>query len=174
MRDNKTKMLVIVGLFAALTTIATMVIKVPTIATNGYTHIGDTMVYLCGAILGPIVGGLAAAIGSALADLFLGYPVYIAPTFVIKGLDAFVVGLIFKKTIQSDAPLVKKLVTLIVGILFGGAIMVGGYFLFGSYMYGVEGAVTSVVPNIGQAAVGGILAIPLFVALDKAKIRNYM
>ena len=40
------------AMLAALTCIATMVIKVPTIGTNGYVNIGDSVVVLSMWILG--------------------------------------------------------------------------------------------------------------------------
>ena len=38
--------IVITALFAALACVATMIIKVPTVGTNGYVNIGDTIVLL--------------------------------------------------------------------------------------------------------------------------------
>ena len=60
------------AMLAALTCIATMVIKVPTIGTNGYVNIGDSVVVLSMWILGNPYGALAAGIGSGLADLISG------------------------------------------------------------------------------------------------------
>ena len=59
------------AMLAALPCIATMVIKVPTIGTNGYVNIGDSVVVLSMWILGNPYGALAAGIGSGLADLRL-------------------------------------------------------------------------------------------------------
>jgi uncharacterized membrane protein len=71
-----------------------MVIKIPTL-TGGYMNIGDGMVLLCGFILGPVWGSLAAGIGSMLADL-VGYPIYAIATFLIKALMAFVAYFLMK------------------------------------------------------------------------------
>ena len=49
---KSTKKLVIGALMAALTCIATMIIKIPT-PTLGYIHLGDGLVLLCGIVLGP-------------------------------------------------------------------------------------------------------------------------
>ena len=65
----KTKKIIITALFAALTCVATMIVKIPT-PTMGYIHPGDAIVLLSGFILGPVYGGLAAGIGSAFSDLF--------------------------------------------------------------------------------------------------------
>ena len=74
------KTLVIAALMAALTCMATMIIQLPT-PTFGYIHLGDTFVILCGIILGPVIGGLAAGIGSMMADILSSYAIYAIPTF---------------------------------------------------------------------------------------------
>ncbi|MBO5489614.1 MAG: ECF transporter S component, partial [Eubacterium sp.] len=73
------------ALFAALTCVATMVIRIPVPATGGYLNLGDGFVILCGILLGPAYGFLAAGIGSGLADLLAGYTQYVPGTFLIKG-----------------------------------------------------------------------------------------
>ena len=57
------------ALMAAMACVATMVIKIPIPATGGYINLGDCIVLLSGIILGPVYGGIAAGLGSALADL---------------------------------------------------------------------------------------------------------
>ena len=69
---KNTKKMVTAALLAAFTCIATMIIKIPT-PTFGYIHLGDGLVLLCGIILGPGIGALAAGIGSMFADIFSGY-----------------------------------------------------------------------------------------------------
>lgn len=163
------KKLVLSGLMAALVTVGTMIIQIPT-PTKGYIHIGDSMVYLSGIVLGPAVGSLAAAIGSMFADLFSGYGIYAPATFVIKGLDAFVVGYIYHKMIGEHASMTKKLTSFSIAVLLGGAIMVGGYFAYESILYGFAAAAPGIVGNITQAVGGGILAAPLLLAFDKTKL----
>lgn len=85
-----------VGMFAALTLLATSVLRIPT-PTFGYIHIGDCFVLLAGFLLGPLYGGLAAGIGSALSDLLAGYAVWVPGTFLIKYLTAAVAGLVFRR-----------------------------------------------------------------------------
>ena len=57
------KKLVTAALFAALACAATMAVRIPTPGTGGYIHPGDAVVILCGVILGPGWGFLAAGIG---------------------------------------------------------------------------------------------------------------
>lgn len=51
MKDSKIRKLVMAALLAALTYVATTVIKIPT-PTGGYVHPGDGMVLLSGWLLG--------------------------------------------------------------------------------------------------------------------------
>ena len=63
--NNNLKKLILAALFAALSCVATMSIRIPTPGTGGYIHPGDAIVILSGVILGPIWGFLAGGIGSA-------------------------------------------------------------------------------------------------------------
>ena len=95
MSDQKLKKLVMAALFAALTTVMTMVIRIPS-PMSGYVNLGDCAVLLSAWILGPGLGCAAAGIGSMLADL-LGYPLYAPGTLVVKGLMALAAGLLFRR-----------------------------------------------------------------------------
>ena len=64
--SQRTRMMVMTAVFAALACVATMVIKVPS-PTGGYMNLGDTVVLLGGYLLGPAWGALAGSIGPALA-----------------------------------------------------------------------------------------------------------
>ena len=86
---DTTQRIVRAALLAALTCVATMIIKIPS-PLKGYLNLGDCVVLLAGWMLPPVYGALAAGLGSGLADLFLGYVVYAPATFVIKGLMALV------------------------------------------------------------------------------------
>ena len=89
MTDVKTGNLVRTAMFAALTCIATFIIKIPTPGTGGYIHPGDALVILSGIFLGPLYGAAAAGIGSAMADILGGYFFYAPVTMLIKGITAF-------------------------------------------------------------------------------------
>lgn len=52
MKNASLRKIIFAALMAALTTVATMIIRIPT-PTQGYIHLGDGMVLLCGALLGP-------------------------------------------------------------------------------------------------------------------------
>jgi len=166
MKNITIRQLTITGLMAALVLVGTMLIQVPT-PTKGYIHIGDSMVYLSGILLGPLLGSIAAALGSMLADLFSGYGIYAPATFVIKGLDALVVGYIYHKIITKDSSGAKKILAFGISVILGGSIMVLGYLSYETVLYGFPTAALGVLGNITQAIGGGVLAAPLMLALDK-------
>ena len=82
MKRINTKQLAAAGLMAALVLAGTMLIQVPT-PTKGYIHIGDSMVYLCGIMLAPVIERWRPG-GSLLADVFSGYGIYAPPHFLLK------------------------------------------------------------------------------------------
>ncbi|WP_129596068.1 ECF transporter S component [Anaerophilus nitritogenes] len=168
MNKMNIRQLTMTGLMTALVLVGTMLIQVPT-PTKGYIHIGDSMVYLSGILLGPVLGSIAAAIGSLFADVFSSYFIYAPATFVIKGLDALIVGYIYHKIVKENDGVSKKLVAFSFSVIVGSVVMVGGYLLFESILYGFKGAVVGIVGNITQGIGGGILAAPLMIALDKVK-----
>ena len=92
----KIKKIVLTALFAALTLVSTIIIRIP--SSTGYIHMGDAMVLLSAYLLGPVNGAFAAGIGSALADITSGYTVFAVPTLIIKALVAFTAGYFYTKS----------------------------------------------------------------------------
>lgn len=169
MTDNKIKKLTLSALFTALTCVATMIIKIPTLGTGGYIHLGDAFVVLSGIFLGPLYGGLAAGIGSALADLLGGYFIYVPITFIVKAVIAVVVALVYHKlTKKIHMPVAK---CLICGI-FSTLLVAFGYFAFEFFIYGA-GAAASIPANLIQGLSGMIISSVLLPVLSKAHLNVY-
>lgn len=164
-----TRNIVIAGLMAALVTVGTMLIQIP-VGMSGYVHLGDSMVYFSGIMFGPVLGGLAAGLGSFLADMLSGYAVYAVPTFIIKALDAAVIALIYKMISGNGESATRKMAAYVIAFIGGSVVMASGYFLFETFMYGVEGAVVGVVPNLFQGIVGGAISIPFFLLFTKSNL----
>ena len=166
-----TKKLAFAALFATLCCVSTLIVTVP--LPNGYFNVGDVFVLLAGWCLGGIWGGAAAAVGSALADLWSGFALYAPATFLIKGLNAALAWLVafsMKKLIKKDS---LDFLSRIVGAIAGEAVMVLGYFLFETVLYGVAGGALALVGNVLQGVCCGALAVILFSALYPIKtVRN--
>lgn len=93
----ETKDFVLCGILMALTTVMTMIVQIPVVGAHGYVNMGDTVVLFSGLYLGKKHGALIGGVGSAMADLISGYGVYSPLTFVTKGLEGFICGLIAER-----------------------------------------------------------------------------
>ncbi|MDR2355196.1 MAG: ECF transporter S component [Clostridiales Family XIII bacterium] len=105
-RSLNVENLILTGLLTALIAVTTIVIAIPVPFTNGYVHPGDSMIFMAVLILGRRRGALAAGLGSALADVFLGYFMWAPFTLVIKACMAFCTGFIIEKCAERRRNLV--------------------------------------------------------------------
>ena len=169
--NTLTKKLAFCALFATLCCVSTLIVTVP--LPNGYFNTGDVFVLLSGWCLGPLYGAVAAAVGSALADLWSGFALYAPATFLIKGLNAALAWLVaysIKKVIKKDS---LDFLSRIVGAIAGETVMVLGYFLFETALYSFAGGAAALVGNALQGVCCGTLAVVLFSALYPIKsVRN--
>lgn len=165
MKNKGLTITITASMMAALTCIATMIIKVPTIGTNGYVNIGDSVVLLSMWILGNPYGALAAGIGSGLADLFSGYGSYVPGTTLIKFLMAFLGYFVYKALSKTKLP---KIVAFILSGIVSELIMVLGYFAYEATIlgYGIPAAL-SIPSNLVQGGTCLVLGTLMIVALSK-------
>lgn len=165
------KEIAVVTALAALACITTLVIRIPIPATGGYFNIGDVFVLFGALWLGPVHGMLIGAIGPTIADA-IGYPQFILATFVVKGLEGLIAGLVAGR----GSNLKRKAVA----AYSGAAVMVVGYFIFEAVVYPVIGrsvpffAVTNasaatleIFPNVFQGVVGATVAFGLWRAVRR-------
>ena len=150
-----TRTIAMSGVLAALVVLATQ-IRIPTAV--GYANLGDGLILAGGVLLGP-VAFFPAAIGSALSDLIAGYPMFILPTFLIKGVMGWMTGYFLRRKPESfrRAALVFSLAE---------CWMIIGYFGTELILFGYEVAVAGLLPNLGQGIAGvfvGALLYPVAV-----------
>lgn len=162
---------IIAALFAAIICVATFLIQIPVVVTGGYVNMGDCFVLLSGIVLGPVYSFLAAGIGSALADILFGYFTYAPATFLIKGIMALIVSLLFMNS--KDKFSIFKLLSI---SCIAEIIMVVGYFLYECFVlsYGF-GAIAAVPGNIFQAICGICVNVLLVQIINKnIKLKNLL
>ena len=148
------------AIMAALVTVSTYMVQIPVPATGGYINIGDAMVFISALLFGPIVGGFAGGVGSALADLWGGYLVFVPITLVVKGLEGTVPGLIRNgKNGGRD----------VLAVIIGGIIMVVGYFVAETSLLQrtVFDALAETPGNAFQVAVGALVSIPVTLVMRR-------
>lgn len=152
-RSGKTnvKRLTLTGLFAALATVATLIIQIPT-PSKGYINLGDCIVNVAAWLLGPVYGAAAAGIGSGLADLISGYAIYAPATFIIKALMAvasyYVFTLLFRKIHSFPARMAAAITAEI--------IMCAGYVIFETIIYGSFAAAAVGIPANAVQGIAGV------------------
>lgn len=174
-RNNSILKMILTALMIALTFVAGSVIKIPTL--NGFIQIGDCMVLLGAVLLGKRRGALSGAIGMCFVDITAGYLIWAPFTFVIKGLMAYVVGIILEKKDNIDYK------TYVIAFIIGGFINVIGYFMGNAIIGGViignaKGILQSIIyasANIMgdtiQSIIGIIIALILAPSINKAKLK---
>ncbi|QTJ42818.1 ECF transporter S component [Dolosigranulum pigrum] len=154
MKESKTstRQLTLTALFMALTTVATMVIHIPVPATQGFVNVGDSFVLLSGLLFSHYYGALIGGVGSALADLFLGYTIFAPVTLIVKAIEALLASYI------DRGNTVSRVIAVIVGVTW----MVFGYFIFEVFMFDLPVALSAVIPNSIQGIVSAGLALLLY------------
>ncbi|MGX7358061.1 ECF transporter S component [Dolosigranulum pigrum] len=154
MKESKTstRQLTLAALFMALTTVATMVIHIPVPATQGFVNVGDSFVLLSGLLFSHYYGALIGGVGSALADLFLGYTIFAPVTLIVKAIEALLASYI------DRGNTVSRVIAVIVGVTW----MVFGYFIFEVFMFDLPVALSAVIPNSIQGIVSAGLALLLY------------
>ena len=79
----------LVGVMAALSFVAYEFFRIPFAGGSSF-HLGNTFTALTAMLLDGVSGGLAGAIGLALADVIAGDPGYAFTTFILK----FIIGIV--------------------------------------------------------------------------------
>lgn len=167
-----TKRTVLVAVMAALTTAVTFLVRIPTVATEGYINPGDAVLMYSGVVFGPTAGFIVGGVGSCLADLAAGYAHWALPTLFIKGFEGMLSGLLFrlflrlklKRMISAVLSVVPSAIIMAAGYLFASAIMKGSFAvavadLPGNCLQGLFGVAVSML------LLGATAKIPVFASL---------
>lgn len=144
---------VLIALFSALVCVLTIFVQIPW--GKGYINFGDTLIFLAASLLGPVGGMIAGAIGSSLADLFSCFATYAPFTFVVKGGEGFLCGILYTYVFRKQRPMLRRLFSM----LIAGAWMIIGYFLTDLMLYGWEASLFNFVSGPIQAGASLVVAL---------------
>lgn len=150
MSQEKTKNIAKSALMIALIFAATYSIKLPNPATGGYSHMGDCMVFLGVLVLGKRQGALAGGLGAALSDLLTGAAIWVLPTFVIKYMMGWIMGLICERKVFGKY-------ANITGAVVGGLFQSIAYTLVKVPMVGTAPAIASIPGILTQTLIGLVI-----------------
>lgn len=161
-------MIALCGVGIALMFVVTAFIQFPMpIAGGGYVHLGDAVLFVISAIFGPIVGTVVGGAGGFFADLYLGYPMYMGFTLVIKAVQGLVVGVMFKRLRQN-------IFGYIGAMLFAGLWMIAAYFLVDNILFNIEVALSASLGNLFQIIAGVVFAIIAYPTVARMRLADAM
>jgi uncharacterized membrane protein len=153
-------MIALMAVLIALTAVFTVAIQIPIGATGGYWNPSSIAITFAGLAFGPWVGGVAGGVGTAIADLVSGYAQFAPISLVAHGLEGFLIGWLGRG--RRTVP----------GMVFawsiGSLAMILTYLVGGALLKGWPASFAEVPFNVFQAIVGGLVGIPLVIAVRKA------
>ena len=153
-----TRSLSFLALFIAFVAVATY-LHIPG-PSSSYFNLGEVAIYTIALTFGAKAGGITGGIGSSMIDIILGYSIWAPFTFVIKGLEGYIVG----KIVNQDEN--KKVDRKIFAIIVGGNVMILGYALAKAFLLSWAVVLPEIGMDFAQMLIGGVLAIPLSHHLD--------
>jgi uncharacterized membrane protein len=157
-RVNPT-LLAVTAVMAAVVFVLTRLVQVPTPA-RGYVHLGDAGIFFAAFAFGPGVGAIAGGLGTLLADITSGFPLWAPFSLLIHGAQGWAVGRLSRQWPGMGG--------LVLAAAVGGAIVVAGYLGAGLLLSGLGAALGELPLNVLQVAAGAVVGIPLFVAVRQA------
>lgn len=163
--NRTTKTYVLTALFAALIFLVTAyILHIPTPATGGYIHLGDSFLYLAASVLPTPLAIAAGGIGEALSDALTGSIVYALPTLIIKSAMVLCFSAMGKKIITKRN---------IFAVIPAGVICIVGYYLTeAAFYHNFLSPLAEIPANLIQAGASAAIYILLGNALDKIKVKD--
>lgn len=153
-------MIALVALLIALTTVFTLLVRVPTPA-RGYVNLSDVAITLSGLLFGPWVGAVSGGIGTALADTLGGFAPFAPLSLIAHGAEGLLIGFLGWRR--------RSAAGMILAWLVGTAAMVAIYLVGEGLFYtGWAPALAEAPMNLLQGVVGAAGGIPLAVAVRRA------
>ena len=162
MKKSKLFTLCLTGILTSLVFLVTAYLHIPT--NNGYTHVGDGVIFLAAAILPTPYALLVGALGASLADLLSGFAIWIPATIPIKALSAILF------TARREKIICRRN---IIALPIAAVISSGGYYLFECLLLGnFLAPIVSIPSYFIQALLSSALFIAVGAALDKLGIKK--
>ena len=153
------RVLSVTAVMTAIVFVTTRIVLTVT-PDGGYIHLGEAAILFSAFAFGPWVGAVAGGLGTALADLSAGFTQWAIFSLIIHGTQGWVVGWLAERWPGN--------IGLVSASIIGGLIVVVGYVPAGMIILGIGPALYSILFNIVQVALGGVVSVLLFVAVRRA------
>ncbi len=158
---NSTLRLTVMAVMAAMVCVVSY-IRIPFFGTS--LHMANAVCVLCGLLLGPLPGFVAAGIGSFLFDLLSGYGAEGFITLVSKGAIGLVSGLIAYKAAHKETYTAREHGLIILASILGALSYVALYMLktciFGYVVYNLatEGVIARMLSKLWGSLINAVFA----------------
>lgn len=165
-QSDKTRLLVLTSLFAALTFIGTR-INIPIGINNRIVHVGDAVVYLSACMLPMPYAMASSAIGAGFADFMTpGCMIWILPTMVIKPI------LVTFFNQKNNKLLCKRniVAVFLAGIVGSVLYALAEGVIYGNLLTALIGIPSGALQPIGS----GVLFMALAYAFDTMKLKSLL
>jgi len=151
------KEVAVVVVLSALYSVIIILFQFPS-PTGGYTHIGDTVVFIAALLFGYKVGGLVGIVGSVAADFYVGYSRWFV-SILAHGLEGIIPGLAKGKSFMFQ----------VAACVIGGFLMATTYFFINIFIKGYPVALISYARDLFiQAGVSIVIGLILAKILKQA------
>lgn len=165
MNNKNVRNIVLCGFGIAVVFVLTYFVAIP-IGQFGYVNLGDAGVMLFASIFNPALGFVVGGIGSALADIMLGYSQYALFTLIIKGIEGALIGFAF---VHFKGKI--RLISYVLGFVW----MVFGYYLTDAFLSeSFYAALTGVGFNFMQGLISCIVATIALVSFGQAASKFFI
>jgi len=161
MRFVSPKTVAVYGVLIALTAAVTYSSAAPFSPTKGYFNLGDSMVFFSALAFGWRAGAICGGVGSALADILLGFGIFAPLTLAAKGTEGFVAGGIAGRKSSEGLPIALSIVS-------GAFVFLAVYTLVFEDMFASSHPVVPAVLSLASAA---IAALPIYLISSRGSGR---
>ncbi len=164
--SERIRLIVLSGMFAAMITVMTTFIRIPA-SHNGYTHAGDSMIYLAAMVLPAPFAAAASSVGGFMADILAGAPEWAFATAIIKAINTlpFIAVRYYLKKLGRDNRIISPYS--IAMLIPTSLVTIVGYYIAEGLMFGFEASlVTTLITGWIQPTAGAAVFILVGGALD--------
>lgn len=155
---------VLAAILLAITIVFGRFFLLPIPWTHGNINLSDASIFVAGALLGPLPGGLIGGLGTAFLDLISGYTQYAPFSFVAHGLEGLLAGWLYQR-------FGKRYLGQWFSLVIGALIMVVGYLFADTLLYNWTAGILGIGTNLLQGLVGVVVAQLLIPKLKQNRRR---
>lgn len=152
------KRAMILAMIVALNVAMAFFILIPVPATNGNINLCDAGIIFAALLYGKREGAIVGGLSGLLLDLVSGYAIFMPFSLVVHGLEGFAVGAIAKRDDNKSKAL---------AIVVGAIIVVIGYFITNTILYGVAAGIPGLLTDTIQSVVGSVVGLVLYHILHR-------